>query len=191
MNLKLIKIHGTSGSGKTTIVRDLMEYASRVDKMGDNPNRPSAYWLSLPGFQNPVVVLGSYESTCGGMDSITCVQTQIDLIHKYYALGAHVIYEGLLLSTYYGKPGKAVECYGQDHIWAFLDTPIDVCIERVKKRRLEAGNTKPLNERNTRERVRPIMALRTRLIRMGAHVVTLNHDDTPANQVMDLMEGPA
>ena len=181
----LIKIHGTSGAGKTTIVRDLME--SAVDVVPQGPvKRPEAYKLTLPGVPKPVFVLGPYENTCGGMDGVSSVGDQIDLIHRYAEEG-HVIYEGLLLSTYYGSLGAAVERYGKDHIWAFLDTPVDTCIERVKARRLAAGNTKPLNERNTRERVKPINSLKARLTRMGAKVVTLKHDETPSQQVLELL----
>lgn len=184
--MKLIKIHGTSGAGKTTAVRDLMEYASRVLPLG-NPKRPEAYQLSIAPIFSPIYVLGSYENTCGGMDSITAVQDQIDLIHKYAEMG-HVVYEGLLMSTYYGKLGEAVAQYGRNHIWAFLDTPIEVCIDRIKQRRLAAGNLKPLNERNSRERVKPINSLKARLTRIGARVEDLHYDEDMGAQLIAWLE---
>lgn len=181
----IVKIHGTSGAGKTTIVRDIMEMATQILPLGP-VKRPEAYKLTMPNLVSPLYILGSYENTCGGMDGISSVQAQIDLIHKYAALG-HVIYEGLLLSTYYGSLGAAVERYGNDHVWAFLDTPIDVCIERVKARRLAAGNTKPLNERNTREREKPINSLKLKLSRRGAKVITLNYDKSPSVQLLEVL----
>jgi hypothetical protein len=183
----LLKIHGTSGAGKTTIVRDLMEVATQILPMGP-VKRPEAYRLTVPGVARPVYVLGPYENTCGGMDGVSSVNDQIDLIHHYADLG-HVIYEGLLLSTYYGSLGAAVERYGKEHVWAFLDTPIEVCIERVKARRIAAGNDKPLNERNTRERMKPIMSLKARVERRGERVVVLKHDETPSQQVLELLYG--
>jgi len=38
---------------------------------------------------------------------------------------------------------------GTHCIWAFLDTPLDVCLARVTARREAKGNTKPLNPENT------------------------------------------
>lgn len=181
----IIKIHGTSGAGKTTVVRNLMDEATQITPQGP-VKRPEAYKLDMPGLRRPVYVLGPYENTCGGMDGVTSVSAQIELIHKYAELG-HVIYEGLLLSTYYGSLGMAVERYGNDHVWAFLDTPIDVCIERVKARRLAAGNTKPLNERNTREREKPINSLKSKLSRRGAKVITLNYDNSPSVQLLEVL----
>lgn len=182
----IVKIHGTSGAGKTTIVRDIMEMATQILPLGP-VKRPEAYKLTMPNLVSPLYILGSYENTCGGMDGISSVQDQIDLIHKYAALG-HVVYEGLLMSTYHGKLGEAMNCYGNNHVWAFLDTPIDVCIDRIKQRRLEAGNDKPLNEDNTRNRMKPIQSLQGRLLRMGKTVVHLKYNCQPAEQVMNIIE---
>jgi hypothetical protein len=180
-----VKIHGTSGAGKTTAVHDLMEFGE-VEPIG-NPKRPEAYKLRIDGIHRPIFILGNYEGVCGGMDTVNSVDQQIALIHKYATIG-HVIYEGLLLSTYYGTLGKAVERYGKQHIWAFLDTPIEVCIDRVKRRRLEAGNTKPLNERNTRERMKPINSLKARLTRMGADVRDLDYTRDCGAQIYAWLE---
>lgn len=181
----LVKIHGTSGAGKSTIAFNLLE-ASVMEpvKMGENPKKPEAYEIRLPNSAIPTYVLGSYENQCGGMDGIVSVQHQAQLIHKYAEMG-NVVYEGLLMSTYYGGLGREMEMYGDNHIWAFLDTPIDVCIDRVKARRLAAGNERPLNERNTRERIKPIISLQNRLTNMGANVKTLNWDKDPTGQVIE------
>lgn len=182
----LIKIHGTSGAGKTTAVRDFMALAHEVIPQG-KAARPEAYQLDFHELSQMVYVLGSYENTCGGMDSIASVDTQIALIHKYAEIG-HVVYEGLLMSTYYGRLGAAVERYGSNHVWAFLDTPINVCIDRVKARRLAAGNTKPLDEANTRGRVKVINALRNKLRHKVATIVDLRHDEVPGGQLLELLE---
>jgi len=174
----IIKIHGTSGSGKTTIIRDLM-------KMSDPPpaecvdlkeGRVEAMILHLPGVMKPVVVLGPYgASQCGGLDAISGTANHAELLHRYVTWG-HVIYEGLLGSECYGKMGEASERYHGDHLFAFLDTPIETCIARVKERRFIAGNTKPLNEDNTRGRVPKIDRLKYRLQHeFGRWVFDLDH----------------
>lgn len=181
----ILKVHGTSGAGKTTAVRDFMEFGE-VTPLGPDRRRPEAYRVDVPSLKHPVYILGPYENKCGGMDGVTSVAEQIRLIHHYAELG-HVIYEGLLMSTYFGKIGMEMQRYGKQHIWAFLDTPIEVCIERIKQRRLAAGNTKPLNERNTRERLKPILSLKAKLIRMNSNVVDLKYDQDCGRQILDLL----
>jgi len=183
----IVKIHGNSGSGKTTIIRNLFDQAEAVTKLGPNISKPEAYSFHIPGIQLPIHVVGSYENTCGGVDTISNMDELVHLIHKYAPHG-NVIYEGLLVSTYFGSAGRAMASYGDSHLWAFLDTPLEVCIERVKARRLAAGNTKPFNEENTRNRDKPIKALREKLIKYGANVIDLNYDKDPTSQLLEYMK---
>jgi len=158
----IIKLHGTSGSGKTTVARELMKDADMVRTILNPASRkPEAYevrWL----YKNPLFILGPYTATCGGLDSLSNVDDHIRLLQHYAEIG-HVFYEGLLGSEYYGRIGKVSEAYGNAHIFAFLDTPIEVCLARVQARRLARGNTKPLNPANTVGRVAKIERLRYRL----------------------------
>lgn len=188
MSYKLIKIHGTSGAGKTTVVNHLMNWSHTVDPIqAEGSNRIEAYRLRVPEVKDFVYVLGSYANKCGGMDTVSVIDDQIALIHKYAALG-HVIYEGLLMSTYYGRLGKEVEQYRDRHIFAFLDTPMELCIERVKARRLEAGNTKPFNEDNTRMRQKAIDSVRRKATHLAYPVVTLRHDAPTNPQIIGLLK---
>lgn len=164
----IIRLCGTSGSGKTTVARELMGRAPI--RLGD-PKRPSAYKVPK-GYGKPLFIIGPYTNTCGGVDSLSGWKECMDMVHLYQREG-HVFYESLLLSTYYGQQGLETKQYGKDHVWAFLDTPIEVCIERIKARRLAAGNTKPLNEDNTRNRVRTIDNLRRRVTDLGHRVVVI------------------
>jgi len=158
----IIKLHGTSGSGKTTVARELMKDADLVRTILNPASRkPEAYevrWL----YKNPLFILGPYTATCGGLDSLSDVNDHIRLLQHYAEIG-HVFYEGLLGSEYYGRIGKVSEQFGDRHIFAFLDTPIEVCLARVQARRLARGNTKPLNPANTVGRVAKIERLKYRL----------------------------
>lgn len=183
----IIKLHGTSGAGKTTAVRELMALAHTCDPIvPDGAKKPEAYRLQFHELAAPVFVLGNYDITCGGMDTVSSVGDQVNLIHKYAEVG-HVVYEGLLLSTYYGSLGKAVERYGNDHVWAFMDTPIEECIARVKRRREEAGNFKPLNEDNTRARMKPIDALKNKVWKANATVVDIHHTNSGGDQLLNIL----
>ena len=157
----IVKLHGTSGAGKTTVARDLMKSAVSVTPLG-TARRPEAYMLSMQGFNHPLFVLGAYTSPCGGLDTVNDVNDQIRLLEAYAKQG-HVFYEGLLASEYYGRLGAVSAQYGDSHLFAFLDTPIEVCIRRIQDRRLAAGNPKLLNPLNTRNRVQKINRLKYRL----------------------------
>jgi len=169
----ILKIHGTSGSGKSTIAWTFLKTFT-VDMLTNEVGKVEAYRVQPPDFNQPIYILGKYTTQCGGCDTLNADE-QIELLHRYAPLG-HVIYEGLLASEYYGRLGEASAQYGDDHVFAFLDTPIETCIERVKARRLAAGNTKPLNEDNTRGRIKKIDALKRKLKTVfGRKVVDLDH----------------
>lgn len=181
----IVKLHGNSGSGKTTLARMLMRMGD-VKSLG-NPKRPEAYQINIPNWSDFLFILGPYTNTCGGLDSIGTWREAADLLHRYQSQG-HVFYEGLLASTYYGSFGKETERYGDEHIFAFMDTPLELCIQRIKARRLAAGNTKPLNEDNTRNREKPINNVRIKCENLGRQVRVIRHDDHPLSQIMELYE---
>ena len=179
----IVKLHGNSGSGKTTVARGIMARDPGVTPIG-NPKRPEAYEVKIKGLKKSLFVLGPYTNTCGGLDSVPNWRAAADLLHKYAALG-NVFYEGLLSSTYYGGFGAETERYGNDHIFAFMDTPLEVCLERVKARRVAAGNLKPLDETNTRNRQRPIEGVARKVKMLGRRIEVIDFSD-PITQVLGL-----
>lgn len=170
----IVKLHGTSGSGKTTAVREFMDLAEGVVPIHVEPyKKPEAYKISVGLNYLPTYVLGSYGNKCGGVDTIASTNELIRLIWEYHKQG-HLLFEGLLISTYHGAVGKFLDSLPQDKVWAFMDTPIDECVARVRQRRLDAGNTRPFNEANTRNRVKPIQALKDKLTARGETVVDID-----------------
>jgi hypothetical protein len=136
----LINVRGTSGAGKTTVVRALMASCPHKPIYGALGLRlPEAYKLTLP---HPVFVIGPYLTPCGGCDRIVPFALIPQLIEKYAQQG-HVLFEGMLLSTCFGVIGQLMET--RDSVVMFLDTPLDVCIARVQARRRAAGNFRPFN----------------------------------------------
>ncbi len=178
----IVKLHGTSGAGKTTLARAFLK---NPVPFKNEKGKIEGYRCEGP-FGGALYILGSYENVCGGCDGLSASR-QIELLHEYAPKG-DLIYEGLLASEYYGKLGEASERYRRDHVFAFLDTPIELCIERVKARRIVMGNNKPFNEVNTRERIKKIEALKRKLIFMGRPVVTLNYE-TAEMQLRALLKG--
>jgi len=182
--MRIVKIHGCSGAGKTTVVRKIMKMAdfTRLPALG----KPEAY-MSNSLSKDPVYVLGSYENTCGGMDVVGDSAKVIKLLDHYSQKG-HIIFEGLLQSTYYGKLGEHSKAWDRDYIYAFLDTPIELCLERVVARRAASNRNNKFNPELTREKHETIDALKRKLLATTSHhVLILKHDDNPAQQVLDIL----
>lgn len=182
MNL-IVKLHGTSGAGKSTVAYEIMQMYPAYGTI-ERDDKVVGHSVSID--LKPLHILGRYTTQCGGCDTLKADQ-QIALLNDMAPQG-HVFYEGLLSSEYYGRLGTASEQYGDRHVFAFLDTPIDLCIERVILRRLKAGNAKPLDETNTRARIKKIASLKAKLERMGRRVVTIPYQDA-TRAVLDLYRG--
>ncbi|HAM40072.1 MAG TPA: hypothetical protein DCP69_01700 [Candidatus Omnitrophica bacterium] len=157
----VINVRGTSGSGKTTVVRGVFK-AGTAEKLfateddgslfGKQSPKPEAYRVDVDGVARPVFVIGSYEQVCGGCDSIGTQDEVCDRVRRYAAKG-HVLLEGLLISHLFSRYAALDrELQPTRYVWAFLDTPLELCLARVEQRRLERGVTKPLNPTNTTQK---------------------------------------
>jgi thymidylate kinase len=168
----LINVRGTSGAGKTTVVRALMAQCPRKAIYGIfGPRLPEAYKLTLP---HPAYVIGPYLTPCGGCDRILPFALIPQLIEKYAQQG-HVVFEGLLLSTFYGDIGRLLET--RDSVVLFLDTPLELCIERVEARRRAAGNFRPFNPMLLAQKHATIARLKDKF---GARAMAVSDRDATA-----------
>jgi hypothetical protein len=179
-SMTIIKIHGCSGSGKSTAARDLMAGRLVGPIMGMN-GKIEAYRLEGGTF-----ILGSYENACGGMDTVGTADDVMKLVDKYSILG-NVVFEGLLQSTYYGRMGAHSIKWGKDYIYAFLDTPLELCLERVVARRAASGRNNKFNPKLTADKHSTIDAIRRKLERGTHRVVVLKHDLPMADQLLELL----
>ena len=149
MKHQVINIRGCNGSGKTTVVRRFLERLP-TQPLGGKPGRPAGYWVDATswGLQLPLYVVGSYENACGGADGIKTQEEIADRVRRAAAHG-HVLVEGLLMSKSSDGGACAPALRELGAIFAFLDTPWAVCLERVLARRAAAGNTKPFDPEKT------------------------------------------
>ncbi|HEX8376051.1 MAG TPA: hypothetical protein VF606_12820, partial [Geminicoccaceae bacterium] len=128
--------------GKTELVRRLLaDYGwggeAQVEpvRRGDR-ERPIAYRLRHPLGGRPLAVLGHYEATSGGCDTIRAVDGGMDeacRLASGYAAGGHdVLLEGLLLSGEHPRSAALAREHGL-HVLR-LSTPLDRCIRNVVAR---------------------------------------------------------
>lgn len=174
----ILRISGTFGSGKTTSVRQFLNgYPS--EELRNSANKIMGYKVdaSSAGISQPIYVVGKYDNVCGGTDAISTQQEIADRVLAAHKFG-HVIYEGALVSGsgLAGAVTKAVHETGCD-VYAFLDTPEQVCIERVIGRRQAAGNDKEFNPKNLKHKFVSVVNTYKALKAAGYPTHLIDHTD--------------
>lgn len=173
----IVNIRSTNGGGKSTVVRGLLKAAiQRTGIYGClGPRTPEAYELHVSGVRRPVYVLGGYELPTGGCDLVQPYDLILDLLRKYAAKG-HVVFEGVLISSSYGRVGTLMEEWGQEAVMGFLDTPLETCIQNVEARRVARGDGRTFNPHNLATKYHQIVRGRAKIEREGKlRVETLNY----------------
>lgn len=143
----IFNIRGPSGSGKTYVARQVMDlYGEKLPRFVPGRKQPLYYHLREPGYGD-LLVLGHYETACGGCDTIKTLDETFQLA-RLLAVQGHVLFEGLLLSPEYNRTVALSKADNMEVL--FLDTPLEQCIENIRKRRAARGVTKPWNVKNTK-----------------------------------------
>lgn len=100
-----INIRGTGGSGKSTLVKRVMQaegWANCHPWMREGRKRPAGYQLWKPNNQPSSVpdlfVPGHYETDCGGCDTLKTVDEVYDGIGVSINRGSSVLYEGIMVA---------------------------------------------------------------------------------------------
>lgn len=155
----IIQIRGTGGSGKTTVMKQVMDLLGEWEwepVMVAGRKKPLYYR------QRNLIVLGHYEAACGGCDTIGSA-AQVYALIKTLPKSTIIICEGLLLSED-TKWSSQVE---HELRIVYLTTPIEQCLSQIEGRRAAVGNEKPLNPKNTTKRVDVIERSRVKLTEQG------------------------
>jgi len=147
---RIIDIRGTNGSGKTYLVRELIERlgGKKSYYLEDDADRIIGYTL-----QDGTGLLGPYEkAVSGGCDQIRTMDQVCDLVRDMVDDGHHtIILEGYIVSHTFSRwHAMAKEMKKRDYKWhfRFLETELEECIRRVKLRRAARGNTNPYDPKN-------------------------------------------
>lgn len=146
--LKVINIRGTSGSGKSTIVFNLLSaFKHRRVFLKSDTKRKYPYGYTIPELN--LFIVGKYENQCGGCDSIISIDKALERVHKGYKRGYNVLFEGLMAS---GIVTKIANLKPLNLHVITLNTELNTCLERVQQRRKEKGKLEPLNPKNTNQK---------------------------------------
>lgn len=149
--MKSYQLRGTNGSGKTFVARWLLEQSEAKAIKVIGAKKPESYFGHFEGI--PLIILGSYETACGGCDTIPSVGRVAELLEHYMTDGdcgnGIIFFEGLMISHMLGTVGAMQAKLGKENnVLAFLDTPLDKCIERVMHRRQLRKDERPFDPKN-------------------------------------------
>lgn len=184
----IINPRGTSGSGKTELVRRILaDYGWRRDHDvatdGIEPiyrpgkAYPFACRLQHPSGRRPLVVLGHYQVTSGGCDTIRTqdggLLEAVRLAGEFASRGHDVVMEGLRLSSEVALSARLAAAHGL-HI-LHLSTPVERCAWNLVSRRRAGKNRLQAFERNTAEEHRRVEEA-CQALRQHATVESLDFD---------------
>lgn len=177
--MAVLDIRGTNGAGKSHIVHRLLaEYSGQqVVKAG----KVIGYWMPSISWS----VLGTYENQCGGCDSIKTANEICDRARLFYGRYSNVILEGITVSHTYKRYNDLALELG-NYRFLFLTTPLEICIHRVKQRRVAKGNLKVFNPHKNLGLASDydrVLAAKRNLLAAGRDVIDLNWR-SPTSQVM-------
>ena len=178
----IIQVRGTSGSGKSTVIRRVMEKTNDWQDINITGRTKPLYYISQ---ELNVALLGHYESACGGCDNVGSAAKVFDLIKEIQSkpVTKHrtILCEGLLLS----EDTKWSQQLDNLHV-VYLNTPLNTCLKQIRARREAAGNDKPLNPSNTVNRVAVIERSRQKLTDLGVSCYHLPFD-AAVKKVLELI----
>jgi hypothetical protein len=192
-----LNVRGTSGAGKSYLVRKLLEphQAAKQTVWAAGRQRPLASIYKISS-KRTLVVLGHYETDCGGCDTLPDVATVFQLVQRFYADGHDVLFEGVIISTlanqvidlwtnFLKRKPKSLLVIG-------LNTPLDQCIHSINQRRI--GKQPPINTifgdvvkrveevdpKNTKQKVKSVAGTMAKFEKAGVPSVWLSREEALA-----------
>lgn len=134
----VVQIKGANGSGKTTIIKQLIALSNDMFHVLDERQKPYATIL----YDLQWAILGHYPDTSamGGCDSIHTVQRTKDILLELLDAypGYWIVFEGMMISTtmtMYHYMLELKELRGIDPAVVVLQSSVDGCLKRIEQRR--------------------------------------------------------
>lgn len=128
----IVNVRGNSGSGKSHLVRSLMDLTSFEQFFVDGRRRPMGYRLD---FDRPLTILGHYETPCGGCDTLGSFNEIFRWVRAEAERGRDVLFEGLLISE---ESRRTIELSRNfEVVVALIDMLPEECLSWINLRRRE------------------------------------------------------
>lgn len=170
----ILNVRGNMGSGKTTAVRELLERLGPAEPLfRSGAKKPWAYRLA------GLSVLGTYERVCGGAENIPFAEIQSSALEL--AAEGDVVFEAFLWSTVFKSSDEFARRCAPSHrvIFAYLDTPAAICVQRVEARKKEkVGFQRSFDPENVFKKERQVRAAFDKLKAAGHETRELSWKET-------------
>lgn len=194
---KVINIRGCNGSGKSFIVRKLIERTNAKPVYGKP--KPGKLIGRIDGYQGiykgeKIFFLGSYEVMSGGCDSIIKHDDVLKVckLVRDFSKDGHVVFEGFLLTGIFQRFHDLSQEIG-GIIFCHMDTPLKKCLARIKKRNEEkkasqGKNRGSMGVRHVAQKTYEGDRTRRKLEKYGEYTTTLDHR-RPVSEICRLLDG--
>lgn len=188
MTPHLINVRGCNGSGKTTLLRCLGREPGAVLRVLSycDKDQIHTHYAGVTICPSGTILVGDYLPrlpggnlpATAGLDRVSTQAGAKELIEKCAALpGAQmVLFEGVVVATIYG-PWKDWAAAHGGMTWAFLDTPLEVCLKRIQER----NGGKPVKEDQVADKHRTISRVREKALADGLWVADIRWDHALAD----------
>lgn len=221
--ITVYNIRGTNGSGKSTLARsfiagdpaalpnrpgvegsptmvDLVSFSAPTQKLPDRRRFVEGYALNRHDLK--ALVVGSYRTSCGGLDGIDSFDRQFRAIRQAVRImtpiqlregntPCAVLCEGVIASTVWGSWGRfadELKSEGKAQMaFCYLDTPLEVCLERIRRRQEAAGKVREIKTELVADKIRAIAATREKALAAEALVYDLPYE-TAASDLASIMK---
>ncbi|HTR75002.1 MAG TPA: GTPase domain-containing protein [Solirubrobacterales bacterium] len=193
----IVQLRGSTGAGKSTLVHRLIEeHGGEVVDVHEFDRGAEVERMKLWRCEGGLHVIGNYTRRDGesvsrgrGADAMNGAVAD-DMFAHYTGLGLpHLLWESALDSMVMPGEPRLSMTRELGVVWATLDTPADVCLERVLRRREERGVTEkdPPRADSIAAMVEAVRRRATEARSLGIHSVTLRWDDDPHARLHDLL----
>lgn len=193
-----INVRGCNGSGKTTLLRCLarspdcrlvevhqpvwraedFDHEDAPEQVLTKVGKPKGRPIVATVTPDRLAILGDYTPASAGATTAGCdrISRQADVKAALLAMGKlpdvdAILFEGIIVSTIYSSWQEFSREVG-GMTWAFLNTPLDVCLKRVQER----NGGKPVKEDQIADKHRGIARVMAKASAAGESVRVLRWD---------------
>lgn len=175
----IINLRGTSGAGKSTIVKNIMDrFGTREPFFVSNRKRPLGYVCYRPG-QRSLGIVGHYEIACGGCDTISQMGDVFGEVRRLHAAGLDVLFEGAIVST---LARDVIELHQEGYPLSVvsLNTPLEDCLKGIQARRDARNDDRPLNPLTTTRKFASVKSTHRKFEAAGVPAIWATRDEAEA-----------
>lgn len=196
---RIINLRGTNGSGKSWLATQLVPPAAserfEILQHGYVTKAGAARTKAIHAYRrDDMVLIGRYDTNCGGCDGLPDVRTAYRAALKASQMEgvSGVVLEGLMISGIYqsvvDELGVAAGALPRPAtlVWAYLSTPLDECIARVRRRSNRPPEWDP---RNIVSKHRAVVRTRERAALARLPVIDVRSDNDSLGLLRDIVRG--